>query len=164
MNEFLEPAGCCFQVLTCRIMRQVPARLPACPACHPPAHLLSCPTFPCPLPPALCAVGVNGGSAPPAVPHNTPFIWRDPPSGKQLLAMWHPGGYSGFPVDGKHECVQVGGRAGGHAAACGGTAYLHVRLTNNPTASHLSTHPRCLSHLLRLPRLCRWRGWTMPCA
>lgn len=52
-------------------------------------------------------MGVNGGSAPPAVPKNTPFIWRDLPSGKQLLAMWHPGGYSGFPVDSRDECVQV---------------------------------------------------------
>lgn len=57
--------------------------------------------------PAWRAVGVNGGSAPPAVPKNTPFIWRDLPSGKQLLAMWHPGGYSGFPVDSRDECVQV---------------------------------------------------------
>ena len=62
---------------------------------------------PC-CPPALrCTVGVNGGSAPPAVPKNTPFIWRDEPSGKQLLAMWHPGGYSGDPVDSRDECVQV---------------------------------------------------------
>ncbi|EFN55987.1 hypothetical protein CHLNCDRAFT_145354 [Chlorella variabilis] len=61
------------------------------------------------------SVGVNGGSAPPAVPKNTPFIWRDLPSGKQLLAMWHPGGYSGFPVDSRDECVQVEGL---HHAMC----------------------------------------------
>ena len=36
-------------------------------------------------------VGTNGGCAPPAVPHNTPFIWRDARSRTQLLAMWHPG-------------------------------------------------------------------------
>ena len=36
-------------------------------------------------------VGTNGGCAPPAVPHNTPFIWRDVRSGAELLAMWHPG-------------------------------------------------------------------------
>lgn len=41
------------------------------------------------------SVGVNSGSAPPDVPHNTPFIWRDEPSGTSLLAFWHPGGYSG---------------------------------------------------------------------
>lgn len=59
---------------------------------------------PSPSPPA---VGVNGGSAPPAVPHNRPFWWRDAASGKQLLAFWHPGGYSGYPVDTREECVQV---------------------------------------------------------
>ena len=37
------------------------------------------------------SVGVNGGSAPPGVPKNTPFWWRDEASGKQLLAFWHPG-------------------------------------------------------------------------
>ena len=36
-------------------------------------------------------VGVNGGSAPPGVPHNQPFIWRDTQSQAELLAMWHPG-------------------------------------------------------------------------
>ena len=36
-------------------------------------------------------VGVNGGSAPPGVPHNQPFIWRDTESQAELLAMWHPG-------------------------------------------------------------------------
>ena len=37
------------------------------------------------------SVGVNSGSAPPGVPHNRPFIWRDPPTGAQIIAMWHPG-------------------------------------------------------------------------
>jgi hypothetical protein len=36
-------------------------------------------------------VGTNGGCAPPAVPHNTPFRWRDEQSGTELLSMWHPG-------------------------------------------------------------------------
>ena len=36
-------------------------------------------------------VGVNGGSAPPGVPHNRPFWWRDEHSGTQLLAFWHAG-------------------------------------------------------------------------
>lgn len=36
-------------------------------------------------------VGVNGGSAPPAVPHNTPFIWRDTLTQTDMLAMWRPG-------------------------------------------------------------------------
>jgi len=36
-------------------------------------------------------VGVNGGSAPPGVPHNEPFIWRDTQSQTDMLAMWHPG-------------------------------------------------------------------------
>ena len=43
------------------------------------------------------SVGVNGGSAPPDVPLNQPFIWRDPPSGAQILAMWHPGKRSPKP-------------------------------------------------------------------
>ncbi|GAB4813534.1 hypothetical protein N2152v2_000580 [Parachlorella kessleri] len=55
------------------------------------------------------SVGVNGGSAPPGVPKNTPFWWRDEASGKQLLAFWHPGGYSGWPVDSRKECVKVKG-------------------------------------------------------
>ncbi|CAL8470098.1 g9640 [Coccomyxa elongata] len=44
-------------------------------------------------------LGVNGGSAPPDVPHNTPFLWHDKQSGTEIIAMWHPGGYSGSPVD-----------------------------------------------------------------
>lgn len=40
-------------------------------------------------------VGVNGVSAPPAVPFNTPFWWRDGPSGAQLLSFWHPGEWGG---------------------------------------------------------------------
>ena len=36
-------------------------------------------------------LGVNGGSAPPDVPYNTPFLWRDIQSGTELIAMWHPG-------------------------------------------------------------------------
>ncbi|KAL4430828.1 hypothetical protein ABPG75_006084 [Micractinium tetrahymenae] len=54
-------------------------------------------------------VGVNGVSAPPAVPWNTPFWWRDEPSGTQLLSFWHPGGYSGDPVDSRDECVRAPG-------------------------------------------------------
>lgn len=53
------------------------------------------------------SVGVNSGSAPPDVPRGTPFLWRDEPSGAQLIAMWHPGGYSGNPVDTAAECMQV---------------------------------------------------------
>jgi hypothetical protein len=37
--------------------------------------------------------GVNAFSAPPGVPKNTPFVWRDEESGSELLAMWHPGKY-----------------------------------------------------------------------
>jgi hypothetical protein len=36
-------------------------------------------------------IGVNGGSAPPGVPKNTPFIWRDRPSGKEIITAVHPG-------------------------------------------------------------------------
>jgi hypothetical protein len=41
------------------------------------------------------SVGVNAGSAPPGVPKNQPFIWRDQPSGAQVIAFWHPFGYGG---------------------------------------------------------------------
>ncbi|DBA83693.1 TPA: hypothetical protein ACH3X1_006235 [Trebouxia sp. C0004] len=54
-------------------------------------------------------VGVNGGSAPPGVPHNQPFIWRDTQSHTDMLAMWHPGGYSGVPVDDQAQCVSAAG-------------------------------------------------------
>eukprot|EP00775_Hariotina_reticulata_P005520 gene5520-5755_t len=40
-------------------------------------------------------VGVNAGSAPPGVPLDTPFIWRDMETDTSLLALWHAGGYGG---------------------------------------------------------------------
>ena len=52
-------------------------------------------------------MGVNGGSAPPGVPRNTPFIWRDVASGAQLIVMWHAGGYSGNPVDDADDCMKA---------------------------------------------------------
>lgn len=55
------------------------------------------------------SVGVNGGSAPPAVPRPGPFWWEDAASGARLLAFWHAGGYSGDPVDAPSECVTVDG-------------------------------------------------------
>jgi hypothetical protein len=36
-------------------------------------------------------IGVNGGSAPPGVPKDTPFWWRDEASDSQLLGVLHPG-------------------------------------------------------------------------
>jgi hypothetical protein len=39
----------------------------------------------------VLSVGVNGGSAPPAVPHNVPFLWRDEATSSEIIAMWHPG-------------------------------------------------------------------------
>ena len=36
-------------------------------------------------------IGVNGGSAPPGVPKNSPFIWRDEASGAELFTVLHPG-------------------------------------------------------------------------
>lgn len=42
------------------------------------------------------SVGVNGGSAPPNVPKA--FIWKDPPSGEEVLALWLQGGYSGIQL------------------------------------------------------------------
>lgn len=41
----------------------------------------------------MLSVGVNGGSAPPAVPHNQPFLWRDEATNSQIIAMWHPGAH-----------------------------------------------------------------------
>jgi len=49
-------------------------------------------------------VGVNSGSAPPAVPKI--FLWRDDASDSELIAMWHPGGYGGIGVE---DCVTVDG-------------------------------------------------------
>jgi hypothetical protein len=40
------------------------------------------------------SVGVNGASAPPAVPRI--FRWRDQPSDTEVLAMWNPGGYGSY--------------------------------------------------------------------
>ncbi|KAK9837747.1 hypothetical protein WJX74_004142 [Apatococcus lobatus] len=57
----------------------------------------------------VLSFGVNGGSAPPGVPHNQPFIWRDEQTSSEVLAFWHPGGYSGVPVDSKEECVHAAG-------------------------------------------------------
>ena len=62
----------------------------------------------------VLSVGVNGGSAPPAVPFNTPFWWRDEPSSTQLLAFWHPGEHK---VEGGVGCplsrVEADGALGG---------------------------------------------------
>jgi hypothetical protein len=44
----------------------------------------------------MITVGVNGGSAPPAVPRQ--FVWRDPVSNQSILATWHPSGYGGHTV------------------------------------------------------------------
>eukprot|EP00879_Flechtneria_rotunda_P010814 GHRR01011301.1.p1 GENE.GHRR01011301.1~~GHRR01011301.1.p1 ORF type:complete len:838 (+),score=278.05 GHRR01011301.1:406-2919(+) len=57
--------------------------------------------------------GVNGFSAPPGVPHSTPFIWKDEESEQQIFAMWHAGGYAGvtegLDLDGHDDCVRVEG-------------------------------------------------------
>lgn len=36
-------------------------------------------------------VGCNGAGAPPGVPKNQPFLWRDEGSGTEIVAMWHAG-------------------------------------------------------------------------
>ena len=36
-------------------------------------------------------VGCNGAGAPPGVPKNQPFVWRDIRTGTQIIAMWHAG-------------------------------------------------------------------------
>ncbi|KAL6758170.1 hypothetical protein V8C86DRAFT_1553898 [Haematococcus lacustris] len=59
----------------------------------------------------LVSVGVNAATAPPAVPPVTPFIWREPGSGQEVVAMWHPGGYGGYvsasdlAADDLRDCV-----------------------------------------------------------
>jgi hypothetical protein len=50
------------------------------------------------------AGGVNTASLPPDVPRA--FVWRDMPSGKEILAMVHPHGYGGIDVS---DCVVVDG-------------------------------------------------------
>jgi hypothetical protein len=42
----------------------------------------------------MISVGVNAGSAPPAVPNQ--FVWLDRASNESILAIYHPGGY-GIP-------------------------------------------------------------------
>jgi hypothetical protein len=41
------------------------------------------------------SVGVNGGTCPPFVPHA--FVWQEPLSGAEVLALWHSGGYPNNP-------------------------------------------------------------------
>lgn len=36
-------------------------------------------------------VGCNGAGAPPGVPKNQPFIWRDVRTSTEIVAMWHAG-------------------------------------------------------------------------
>ncbi|KAI8469213.1 MAG: hypothetical protein J3K34DRAFT_459474 [Monoraphidium minutum] len=57
--------------------------------------------------------GVNGFSAPPAVPKRTPFVWRDDASGAEVVAMWHEGGYGGWHdgihADNADDCIKAEG-------------------------------------------------------
>lgn len=57
-------------------------------------------------------VGVNAATSPPAVPHFTPFIWRDEASAAEVITMYHPGGYGGhwhgLNVDEKEDCIVAG--------------------------------------------------------
>ena len=73
--------------------------------------------------------GVNAFSAPPGVPKNTPFIWRDEESGTQLLAMWHPG---------KFNVASLAAAAAAAAAACSDAGHVAPR--------HVG---RCKSAMLR---------------
>ena len=56
---------------------------------------------------SVLSVGVNGFSAPPAVPRPGAFVWADPESGASVLAFWHAGGYGG-QQDGPDPRLQVG--------------------------------------------------------
>lgn len=68
------------------------------------------------------SVGVNSATPTPAVPLNTPFIWRDEATGSQVLALWHAGGYGGSSQYKGHkleltpaeECVRAPPSANGH--------------------------------------------------
>jgi hypothetical protein len=53
------------------------------------------------------SIGVNPFSAPPAVPHNSPFIWRDEPTATQVIAFWHPFGYGGHTSDASGRRIQL---------------------------------------------------------
>lgn len=69
-------------------------------------------------------VGVNGGSAPPDVPYNTPFLWHDKQSKTEIVAMWHPGA---LPA----PSCKTPLRACSQGEACRytkGHAHLHSRL------------------------------------
>ncbi len=57
------------------------------------------------------SIGVNGASAPPAVPpspmpRNGAFIWRDSTSSSEVISFIHPGGYGGIEVS---DCVMIPG-------------------------------------------------------
>ncbi|CAD7700287.1 unnamed protein product [Ostreobium quekettii] len=52
-------------------------------------------------------VGVNKASMPPAV--GPAFVWRDPGTGEEVLAMWHPHGYGNVLKDGIDSVVAVPG-------------------------------------------------------
>ena len=62
------------------------------------------------------SLGLNPGAPPAAWPLNAPFFWVDRASGARALTMVHPGGYSGTPVDAKHECITAPGFE--HALCC----------------------------------------------
>ena len=53
------------------------------------------------------SVGVNPFSAPPGVPHNKIFRWRDEASKSEVLAFWHPYGYGGHTVQPDGSVVQL---------------------------------------------------------
>eukprot|EP00892_Ulva_mutabilis_P005410 jgi/Ulvmu1/3240/UM150_0013.1 len=67
------------------------------------------------------SVGVNSASAPPDVPLNTPFVWREEATDSQLIAFWHAGGYGGetvykghtLPLTPAGDCVRTPARASG---------------------------------------------------
>ena len=45
---------------------------------------------------SLISVGVNGASMYPRIPSGNIFRWRDPPTGAEVYATWHPRGYGGI--------------------------------------------------------------------
>ena len=49
-------------------------------------------------------VGCNGAGAPPGVPKNQPFIWRDVRTSTEIVAMWHAGP-AACPLEACHSVV-----------------------------------------------------------
>ncbi|MEW5309692.1 MAG: hypothetical protein WDW38_001558 [Sanguina aurantia] len=126
----------------------------------------------------VLTVGVNYATSPPAVPHNTPFIWRDPDSGSQVVAMWHPGGYCGMShgvnVDSRSDCVSWEGFS--HVLCVSwrndnwgppeslyevGEVYMHLREVGDTWMYGTASDPHKVADFRAVMRA-RRQCWTQP--